>query len=109
MAVLGSAGLMRVIAMSRREIDRMHVLRDLAAGRITAHEAAQLMRPTRRHVFRLATAYRRRNAATRSGGLAYRATPAQWHAERAARRPKPTKLAINEPLRRYVQERLAGE
>ena len=32
----------------------------------------------------------RRNAATRSGGLEYRATTAQWHAERAARRPKPS-------------------
>src|SRR5829696_3509947 len=30
----------------------------------------------------------RRNAATRSGGLAYRATTAQWHADRSARRPK---------------------
>jgi transposase-like protein len=37
----------------------------------------------------------RRNAATRSGGLEYRATTAQWHAERAARRPKQGKLAIN--------------
>jgi len=37
----------------------------------------------------------RRNAATRSGGLDYRATTAQWHADRAARRPKPAKLAIN--------------
>ena len=35
----------------------------------------------------------RRNAATRGGGLEYRATTAQWHAERAARRPKPAKLA----------------
>ena len=50
----------------------------------------------------------RRNAATRSGGLAYRATTAQWHADRSARRPKSAKLAINEPLRRYVQDRLAG-
>src|SRR5688500_161263 len=50
----------------------------------------------------------RRNAATRSGGLAYRATTAHWHADRSARRPKPAKLAINEPLRRYVQDRLAG-
>src|SRR6201994_2074109 len=50
----------------------------------------------------------RRNAATRSGGLEYRATPAQWHAERAARRPKPTKLALNAALRTYVEERLAG-
>src|SRR6266850_2042087 len=30
----------------------------------------------------------RRNAATRSGGLEYRASTAQWHAERSARRPK---------------------
>src|SRR4051794_26255245 len=37
----------------------------------------------------------RRNAATRSGGLDYRATTAQWHAERAARRPKPAKLAVD--------------
>src|SRR3954449_6511182 len=51
----------------------------------------------------------RRNAATRSGGLEDRATTAQWHPERAARRPKPAKLAVNAALRGYVQERLAGE
>src|SRR4051795_9244689 len=51
---------MTVIAMSRPEIDRMHVLRDLAAGRMTVNEAAQLTRLTRRHVFRLAKAYRER-------------------------------------------------
>jgi IS30 family transposase len=50
----------------------------------------------------------RRNAATRGGGLEYRATTAQWHAERAARRPKPAKLAVNTTPRRYVQDRLAG-
>jgi IS30 family transposase len=50
----------------------------------------------------------RRNAATRSGGLDYRATTAQWHAERAARRPKPAKLAVNAALQTYVQDRLAG-
>ena len=50
----------------------------------------------------------RRNAATRGGGLEYRATTAQWHAERSARRPKPAKLATNAALRAYVQERLAG-
>ena len=49
----------------------------------------------------------RRNAATRSGGLEYRATTAQWHAQRSARRPKPAKLAGNPTLRTYVQERLA--
>jgi transposase, IS30 family len=50
----------------------------------------------------------RRNAATRSGGLEYRATTAQWHAERAARRPKQAKLVLNAALRTYVEERLAG-
>ena len=45
----------------------------------------------------------RRNAATRSGGLEYRATTAQWHAERAARRPKQGKLAINTALRASVE------
>lgn len=50
----------------------------------------------------------RRNAATRSGGFDYRATSAQWHADRAARRPKPAKLAAHPTLRQYVQERLAG-
>lgn len=40
----------------------------------------------------------RRNAATCSGGLEYRATTAQWHADRSARRPKPTKLALNTTL-----------
>ena len=50
----------------------------------------------------------RRNAATRSGGLEYRATTAQWHAERSARRSKQAKLALNAALRAYVEERLAG-
>jgi len=50
----------------------------------------------------------RRNAATRSGGLEYRATTAQWHAERSGRRPKVAKLAQNPALRTYVEERLAG-
>src|SRR4051812_30494902 len=49
----------------------------------------------------------RRNAATRSGGLAYRATTAQGHADRSVRRPKTAKLAINEPLRRHVQDPVA--
>jgi len=65
---------------------------------------------TNREVRRGSTVSRelRRNAATRSGGLEYRATTAQWHAERAGRGPKPAKLATNAALRSYVQERLAG-
>src|SRR3954453_3700318 len=58
---------MTVIAMSRREIDRMHVLRDMTAGRITGNEAAQLMRLSRRHVFRLAKAYRERGPSALGG------------------------------------------
>jgi IS30 family transposase len=50
----------------------------------------------------------RRNAATRSGRLEYRASVAQWHAEQRARRPKEAKLATNDRLRGYVQDRLSG-
>ena len=50
----------------------------------------------------------RRNASTRTWRLEYRATTAQWHAERRARRPKTGKLVVNERLRDYVQDRLAG-
>ncbi|MDA1095925.1 MAG: IS30 family transposase [Chloroflexi bacterium] len=50
----------------------------------------------------------RRNASTRSHAVAYRAGTAQWHAERRASRPKVSKLAANEALREYVQDRLSG-
>ncbi len=50
----------------------------------------------------------RRNASTRSGAFIYRATIAQWHADRRAKRPKEAKLACHEHLRQYVQRRLAG-
>jgi IS30 family transposase len=51
----------------------------------------------------------RRNAATRGGMLEYRASVAQWKAELVARRPKTAKLAADERLREYVQDRLAGK
>ena len=50
----------------------------------------------------------RRNAATRNGKLDYRASVAQWKSELVARRPKTAKLAANERLHEYVQERLSG-
>jgi IS30 family transposase len=50
----------------------------------------------------------RRNASTRSNAVVYRATTAQWHAERRASRPKVAKLTTNARLREYVQDRLAG-
>ena len=49
-----------------------------------------------------------RNAAIGRGRVEYRASTAQRHAERRARRPKPAKLAVNPQLRAYVQDRLAG-
>jgi IS30 family transposase len=51
----------------------------------------------------------KRNAATRSGRLEYRASVAQWKAERAAKRPKPSKLVTHPRLRHYVQDRLEGK
>jgi hypothetical protein len=50
----------------------------------------------------------RRNASTRTYRLEYRATTAHWHAERRASRPKVSKLAANDVLRQYVNDRLAG-
>ncbi len=50
----------------------------------------------------------RRNASRRTWRLEYRASLAQWHAERRSRRPKIAKLARNDDLRQYVQDRLAG-
>ena len=51
----------------------------------------------------------RRNAATRGGKQEYRALVAQWKAQQAAKRPKTAKLAGNDTLREYVQERLCGK
>lgn len=51
----------------------------------------------------------RRNAATRGGKLDYRASVAQWKAELQAQRPKTAKLAANNALRDYVQQRLDGQ
>jgi IS30 family transposase len=51
----------------------------------------------------------RRNAATRNGKIEYRATVAQWKAQTAAKRPKPSKLATSSRLNEYVRERLSGE
>ncbi|MFI6511594.1 IS30 family transposase [Streptosporangium sp. NPDC050855] len=51
----------------------------------------------------------RRNAATRGGRLDYRASVAQWKADLVAQRPKAAKLATNDRLRHYVQERLSGQ
>jgi hypothetical protein len=51
----------------------------------------------------------RRNAATRSGNLNYRASTAQWHSDRSGLRPRLGKLATNPALRAYVEQRLSGQ
>src|SRR4051812_37848234 len=51
----------------------------------------------------------RRTSATGGGRLEYRASVAQWKAELVARRPKTAKLAADDRLREYVQDRLAGK
>src|ERR687893_2978634 len=51
----------------------------------------------------------RRNVATRSGRIEYRATAAKWKAQTAARRPKTAKLASDPRLQEYVQTRLSGQ
>jgi IS30 family transposase len=89
----------RYLSLAERE--ELAILRVQGAGvRETARQMGRSASTISREL--------RRNAATRGGGLDYRATTAQWHADRAARRPKPAKLAINAALRTYVQERLAG-
>jgi IS30 family transposase len=80
---------------------------EIALGRAQGHGVREIARQLTRAPSTISRELRR-NAATRSGGLEYRATTAQWHADRAARRPKPVKLAVNARLQRYVQERLAG-
>lgn len=49
----------------------------------------------------------RRNASTRTY-REHKASIAQWHAERRARRPKTAKLVGNDRLRQYVQDKLSG-
>jgi len=80
---------------------------EIALLRAQGHSMQEIGRRLRRSASTISRELRR-NAATRTGGLEYRATTAQWHAERSARRPKPTKLAINPGLHTYVEERLAG-
>jgi transposase-like protein len=80
---------------------------EIALLRVQGYGVREIARRLGRAAFTLSRELRR-NAATRSGNFDYRATTAQWHADRAARRPKPAKLATNDKLRKYVQDRLAG-
>ncbi len=80
---------------------------EIALWRVQGHGVREIARRLGRAASTVSRELRR-NAATRGGGLEYRATTAQWYAEQAARRPKPAKLAANAALRCYVQDRLAG-
>ncbi len=86
---------------------RLEEREDLALLRVQGHGVRAIARKLGRAPSTISRELRR-NAATRSGGLEYRATTAQWHAERSARRPKVTRLAAHATLRSYVQDRLAG-
>src|SRR5918997_2555613 len=89
----------RYLSLAERE--------EIALRRAQGHGVREVARRLGRAASTLSRELRR-NAATRGGSLDYRATTAQWHAERAARRPKRAKLAANAALRTYVQDRLAG-
>jgi len=89
----------RYLSLAERE--------EIALLRVQDHSMQEIARRLGRAASTISRELRR-NAATRSGGLEYRATTAQWHAERSARRPKQTKLVLNAALRIYVEERLAG-
>jgi transposase InsO family protein/DNA-binding CsgD family transcriptional regulator len=87
----------RYLAFSERE--------EIALLRVRGCGVREIARPLGRSPSTISRELRR-NAATRGGGLEYRASTAQWHAEMRAQRPKPAKLAVNPELRRYVQDRL---
>jgi IS30 family transposase len=96
---VGAAAVGRYLAFTDRE--------QIALWRAQGHGVREIARRLARAPSTISRELRR-NAATRAGGFDYRGTTAQWHADRAARRPKPAKLAVNATLRGYVQERLAG-
>ena len=89
----------RCLAFSERE--------EIALARARAEAVRQIARQLGRAPSTISRELRR-NVATRGGGLEYRAHTAQWHADRAAMRPKPARLLTNPTLREYVQGRLAG-
>jgi IS30 family transposase len=80
---------------------------EIAVLRATGHEVREIARKLGRCPSTISRELRR-NAATRGGRLDYRASTAQWHADRCARRPKLAKLVVNAALREYVQDRLVG-
>jgi IS30 family transposase len=99
------------LSVSARPLSGRHVSfeerEEIALLRVQGHGVRDIARRLGRAPSTISRELRR-NAAARHGGFEYRATTAQWHADRSARRPKTAKLAANEALRRYVEDRLAG-
>jgi len=89
----------RYLSFSERE--------DIALLRAQGLGVREIARRVKRHPSTISRELRR-NASTRTWRLEYKPSIAQWHAERRARRPKAAKLATNDQLRDYVQDRLAG-
>jgi IS30 family transposase len=89
----------RYLSLAERE--------EIAILKAKAHGVREIARQTCRSASTISRELRR-DAATRPDTSGYRATTAQWHAERRLTRPKPAKLSTNEKLRAYVQDRLAG-
>jgi transposase, IS30 family len=89
----------RYLSFSERE--------DIALLRAKGLGVREIARRVKRHPSTISRELRR-NASTRTWRLDYKPSIAQWHAERRARRPKVAKLATNDRLRDYVQDRLAG-
>ena len=81
---------------------------DIALLRAQGHGVREIARQLGRSPATISRELRR-NASTRTARLEYKPSIAQWHAERRARRPKVSKLAGDDRLRGYVQQRLAGE
>jgi IS30 family transposase len=96
---LGSCVSGRYLSFAERE--------DIALLRARGHGVREIARRVGRSPSTISRELRR-NASTRTFRLEYKASIAQWHAERRARRPKVSKLAVNERLRGYVQDRLDG-
>lgn len=90
----------RYLSLAERE--------EIALLRVQGHGVREIARQLQRAPSTISRELRR-NASTRNGCFEYRATAAQWHADRAARRPKRAKLTTNNALRRYVQDRLDGK
>jgi len=90
----------RYLSFSERE--------DIALFRAQGHGVREIARRVGRSPSTISRELRR-NASTRTFRLEYKASIAQWHAERRARRPKVAKLATNDRLRDYVQQRLSGD